>query len=221
MSSHLSPALANARRVVVRYGATIALDRVDLQVCAGEVHALVGENGAGKSTLLRAIAASIQPTSGSIELAATARLAWVPQATVLPADLTAAEWIFLGRELRGPLGALRRKAMHEAARAVLHEIGARIAPDARLGSLPLPQRKQVQLARALRSTPNLLLLDEPTAVLGAAETSALFSTVRELRQRGAGILYVSHRLDEVLAIADRVTVLRDGQVVSAHPVRGL
>jgi ABC-type sugar transport system ATPase subunit len=213
--------LLSARGIVVRYGATTALDGVDIDLHAGEVHAVVGENGAGKSTLLRAIAGVVRPMAGTVRVRQAAQLAWVPQETLLPPDLTAVEWIFLGQELRGRFRWLREGAMQEVATRVLREIGCGAPPHARVGALAVAQRKQVQLARALRSEPDLLLLDEPTAVLGGAETRALFSILHRLRERGAGILYVSHRLDEVLAIADRITVLRDGRHVStdvAHAV---
>jgi rhamnose transport system ATP-binding protein len=210
--------LLDVRAAVVRYGATTALDAADLDVQRGEVHAVVGENGAGKSTLLRVIAGAARLATGRVIIAPGTRVAWVPQETELPPDLTATEWIFLARELRGPLGWLRRREMHDAATMALRAIGSGAAPTDRLGSLSLPQRKQVQLARALHGDPNLLLLDEPTAVLGEADTRRLFSALRALRERGAGILYVSHRLEEVLAIADRVTVLRDGRRVSTDAV---
>ena len=213
-----SRVLLAARDVVVRYGPTLAVDAVDLDIVAGEVHAVVGENGAGKSTLLRAVAHIVTPDSGSIRVHDEARLAWVPQETVLPPDLTAAEWIFLGCELRGPLGWLHRRRMENIAAAELRKIGCPVSPTTRLGALAAPQRKQVQLARGLRGRPDLLLLDEPTAVLGEAETQRLFAVVRDLKRDGTGVLYVSHRLDEVLAIADRVTVLRDGRRISTDPV---
>jgi rhamnose transport system ATP-binding protein len=211
-------ALLDVSGVVVRYGATTALRGVDLDIHAGEVHAVVGENGAGKSTLLRVIAGATRPAAGLCQARDGARLAWVPQETLLPADLSAAAWVFLGRELRGPLRTLKAGEMQRAAAAVLRDVGCSASPTARLGTLAVTQRKQVQLARALHAAPDLLLLDEPTAVLGDAETAQLFAQVRALKQRGAGILYVSHRLEEVLAIADRVTVLRDGQRVSTDAV---
>jgi len=211
----MQPVLA-VRNLTVRYGATTALAGIDLDLRAGEVHAVVGENGAGKSTLLRVLAGVQPPSAGHTIRNAT--VAWVPQETVLPPDLTAAEWIFLSHELCGPLGWLRRTAMRDAATAALHGLHASVAADARLGTLTAPQGKQVQLARALRREPDGLLLDEPTAVLGAAETRQLFDAVRRLKARGSGVLYVSHRLEEVLAIADRVTVLRDGCWVSTDPV---
>ena len=202
----------------MRYGATTALNGVDLHIRAGEVHAVVGENGAGKSTLLRAVAGVVRPTAGRVTLGAATRLAWVPQETVLPSDFTPAAWIFLGHELRGRFGVLQERAMQDAAATALRAIGCAASPGAQLGALAVTQRKQVQLARALSHAPDLLLLDEPTAVLGEAETAQLFAQVRTLRERGAGVLYVSHRLQEVLAIADRVTVLRDGQRVSTDAV---
>jgi ABC-type sugar transport system ATPase subunit len=213
----LAPALLAAQDLTVRYGATTALASVSLDLRAGEVHAVVGENGAGKSTLLRVIAGVVRAHAGHLRRSA-AGVAWVPQETVLPPDLTAAEWIFLGDELCGRFGWLRRAAMRDAATEALHDLGASVAASARLGTLSAPHRKQVQLARALRGRPEVLLLDEPTAVLGDAETQRLFRQVRDLKAHGTGVLYVSHRLDEVLAIADRVTVLRDGRWVSTDSV---
>ena len=161
-------------------------------------------------------AASVQ--AGRVARAPAARLAWVPQEAVLPADLDAAAWIFLGDELRGPLGLLRTGAMRREAGEALRAIGCHAEPTARLGDLTASQRKQVQLARALRGAVDLLLLDEPTAVLGASESTRLFATVRALARGGAAIVYVSHRLDEVLGLADRITVLRDGRRVTTQSV---
>ena len=210
--------LLAATSLSVRYGATTALDGVDFDVRPGEVHALVGENGAGKSTLLRVLAGAEPPHVGSLTRRPGARVAWVPQDAVLPGDLDAAAWIFLGEELRGLLGLLRAGEMRDAAAAALAAVGCHASPDARLGDLTASQRKQVQLARALRAPRDVLLLDEPTAVLGAAEAERLFAAVRGLARGGAAVVYVSHRLDEVLALADRVTVLRDGRHVATHAV---
>jgi len=206
--------LLRVEEATVRYGPTVALDRVDIDLRAGEVHAMIGENGAGKSTLLRLMTRVLAPDAGGVRLAAGARLAWAPQEAVLPADLTATEWIFLARERRGPLRLLRREEMRREAEAALREIGCRAAAHAALGSLSAAERKQVQLARALHGAPTVILLDEPTAALGKEESDRLFELLRARRDAGAGVLYVTHRLDEVRALADRVTVLRDGRRIS-------
>ncbi|HYD48731.1 MAG TPA: ATP-binding cassette domain-containing protein, partial [Terriglobales bacterium] len=217
--------IACVQQLSVRFGHTDALADVSLSFAAGEIHTLVGENGAGKSTLLRVLAGMVIPTGGSVELPRSTRpdaaVEWVPQETALPADLTAAEWIFLGRELRNPLGLLRVAEMERAAGDALAEIDAAIASRRRLRDMSAAQRKQVQLARALRLRPRLLLVDEPTAVLATAEAGHVFAALRRLRDRGAAIVYVSHHLAEVLALADRVTVLRDGQVISTDPVHAV
>ena len=202
---------------VVRYGETIALDRVSLAVAGGTIHALVGENGAGKSTLLRAVAGATPLDAGTITLAARLRAEWVPQELVLAPDLTVTESVFLGRELRSRARLLQRRAMQTQARAALAALGCEAAPTARIAELSPPVRKQLQLARAFHAAADVLLLDEPTAVLGDDETARLFAAIRAARGRGAAIVYVSHRIAEVLAIADVVTVLRDGQHVSTDP----
>lgn len=206
--------MLQTRGLSVRFGPTSALEDVSLELRRGEVHAVVGENGAGKSTLLRCLAGALSPTSGHIESAKGIRVAWVPQEPELPPNLTAREWIFLAEEWVSPWGFLRRRYMDDAARGALSDVGAGFPPESRLGTLTAPQRKQVQLARALRQEADVLLLDEPTAVLGASESDALFALVRGLRQRGGAVLYVSHRLDEVRVLADRVSVLRDGHHVA-------
>jgi ABC-type sugar transport system ATPase subunit len=206
--------LLSVDHVTVRYGATTALDAVDLELAAGEIHAVVGENGAGKSTLLRVLAGARQPDAGTVTRAAGVRVAWVAQEPELPPDATATDWIFLAEELRGALGWLQTAPMHDAAVAALAAVGASIDPALRLGDLSASQRKQVQVARAVRQQAELWLLDEPTAVLGAAEAERLFAVARAVAQRGGAVVWVSHRLDEVLALADRVTVLRDGRRVA-------
>lgn len=217
MTARAEP-LVRTANLIVEYGATIALHDIDIDLAAAEIHAVVGENGAGKSTLLRVISGATPITGGSIRRDPSTRISWVPQDTSLPLDLTASEWIFLGAERRGPLGWLHKREMLDAAGTFLRRVGCDAAPDARLADLSLAQRKQVQIARAVREQPHLLLIDEPTAVLGEAETHALFYTLRQLRDAGAGVVYVSHHLQEVVALADRVTVLRDGKHVSTDPM---
>lgn len=213
----MSDPLVRVRDVTVRYGATTALADVTLDFQAGEIHALVGENGAGKSTLLHVLAGARRADAGRIQLARGVRVTWVPQEPDLPPDLTVVEAIFLGAELCGPAGWLRHRAMDDAARELLASMGAQIDVRTRVGSLTAPQRKQVQIAHALRHDPDLLLLDEPTAVLGAHDSERLFTILAQRRALGCAIVYVSHRLEEVMRVADRVTVLRDGQHISTDP----
>ena len=212
----MDPTLLSAAGLSMRYGATAALDGVDLELRRGEIHAIVGENGAGKSTLLRVLAGAEAPHDGRLASAPGMRIAWVPQEAVLPGDLEAAAWIFLACELRGRFGGLRTRAMATAAADALRAVGCHAAPTARLGDRTASQRTQVQLARALHTPPDLLLLDEPTAVLGAVDAARLLDLARQLAHGGTCIVYVSHRLEEVLGVADRITVLRDGRRIATH-----
>lgn len=213
----MNTVVARVDSLVVRHGATTALAGVTLDFVAGEVHAIVGENGAGKSTLLQVLSGARQPDEGQVDLTAGARVAWVPQEPELPPDLTVAEAIFLGAELCNAGGWLRRQAMADRTAGLLAQIGASLSPQQMVGSLAAPQRKHVQIAHALRLEPEVLLLDEPTAVLGAQESERLFGILEQRRAAGQATVYVSHRLQEVVRIADRVTVLRDGTHVSTDP----
>ncbi|MBI1816434.1 MAG: sugar ABC transporter ATP-binding protein [Deltaproteobacteria bacterium] len=206
---------------LVRYGETVAVDGVSLAIGAGTIHALIGENGAGKSTLLRAIAGVTPLDRGTIASPRPLRIEWVPQELALALDLTVSETIFLGRELRNATRLLRRTAMQRKARAALAQIGCTASATTRVGELSAPVRKQVQLARAFAVPADVLLLDEPTAVLGRAESDLLFAAIRRARDAGTAIVYVSHQIDEVLAISNTVTVLRDGQHVSTDPVAAI
>lgn len=204
--------VASLEGVGVRFGATVALDNVSLRFRRGVVHALLGENGAGKSTALRVAAGQLRPHRGALRLPAGARVAWVPQELELPEDLSIAAWIFLGRERRSR-GLLARQAMEQDAARWLARFRLDLAPQRRIATLSPACRKIVQILRALHEAPDLLLLDEPTAVLGEEHTALLFDAIRSLRQQGVAIAYVTHRLAEVVAIADQVSVLRDGRVV--------
>ena len=207
-----------------------ALDGVDFDLERGEIHALVGENGAGKSTLIRALGGAIVPERGEILLAggpvpagdplAARRLgiSIVYQELSLVPELTGAENIFLGRE-QGPL--LRRVPMARAAQALLDELDAHVPAGTLVRDLSVAQRQTVEIARALLGESRVLILDEPSATLSAPEVRRLFAVLRGLRERGLGIVYVSHRLEEIFAIADRVTVLRDGRRVATASVAGL
>ena len=214
-----------AEAVSKAYGGTVALDAVDFDVERGRVAVLIGENGAGKSTLMRILAGVEAPTRGRLLLdghpvlfgspraAATAGIAIIHQELSLFPDLTVAENVFAGREpLR--LGCVDRARAEREARAVLARLEQPIDPQARCGALPLGQQQIVEIARALVREARVLVMDEPTSALSSAEVAALFRLIRELRARGTGIVYVSHRLEELMEIGDRLTVLRDGRRVA-------
>jgi len=214
-----------------RFGGTRALDAVSLTVESGECHALVGENGAGKSTLGRILAGIHAPDEGTLALdgrplrlrspadARAAGVAMVHQELAFCPDLSVAENLVLGAwPRRGPLQLfVDRRAMHELARRRLAEIGATLDVAAPLSSLSTAQEQLVQVAAAVGTGASTLIFDEPTSSLTPAETERLLALVGRLRARGVTILYVTHRLAEVEALADRVSVLRDGRLVATLP----
>jgi ABC-type sugar transport system ATPase subunit len=214
------------RGLTKRFQGVLALNAVDFGGEAGEVHALVGANGAGKSTFMNVLAGAIPPSSGEIFLDGqrltirSPHEAWrigistVYQETSLIPELTVAENLFLGREPASRIGRIDRIAITAAARRVLEYNGIYLNPAAPAGGLSIAQRQLAEIARALASSPRVLILDEPTAMLAGAEVEHLFDIVRRLKSRGVLVLYVSHRLEEVFSIADRITVLRDGQTVA-------
>lgn len=217
------------RGIAKRFGAIQALGGVDFELCAGEVHALVGENGAGKSTLIRVIGGVHEPDAGTLQVrgrliagltprrARELGIAVLHQQSALFAELSVAENLFLGRD--GALICWKRR--RERARAVLASIGAGFGADELCGDLGPAQQKEVEIARALLAEAPILVLDEPTAVLPAREAERLLATIVRLRERGIGVLYISHRLEEVARIADRITVLRDGRTVWSGPAHSV
>ena len=190
----------------------------------GAVNVLVGENGAGKSTLMKVIAGVVQPTSGRILIdgkevafasrddAIAAGIGMVFQELNLFPNLTVAENIFIGRETMRGIRGIDRRAQEEAARVTLRRLEAAIRPDAFVGDLPIGQQQLVENAKALAQNARVLIMDEPTSALSAAETATLFGVIRGLTASGVGIVYISHRLEELIRIGDAVTVMRDGRV---------
>jgi rhamnose transport system ATP-binding protein len=221
--------------VVKSYGRTRALRGVDIAFRAGEIHAIVGENGAGKSTLLGIIAGFVTPDPPSIiriggtpidlashspRAAQERGIAIVPQELAAVEPMTVAENIFLGSELRrGPF--IRRAEMDRRAAALLARLGAAIEPDIPVERLSVAQRQLVEIAKALSRDSRFLALDEPSAVLAGEELDSLFRVIHALADDGVAIAYVSHRLDEIFAHADRYTVLKDGQAVAGGLVRDI
>ena len=221
-------ALLELKSVSKSFGGVRALDAVSFDLRAGEVHALLGENGAGKSTLIRVVAGAHRPDSGEVAAfgspvahfdpthARSLGIAVIYQQPALFPDLSVAENIALGREAGGPWTRIDAERRRREARELLSRLGSSVDPDAPVSGLRMAEQQLVEIARALGSQARVLVMDEPTASLSEREATHLMSVVRELRAAGAGIVYVSHRLEEVLEIADRYTVLRDGRRVATH-----
>ena len=209
-----------------------ALAGVDFALRSGSVHAIVGENGAGKSTLMKILNGVYAPSSGSIEISGqvvTLRkpvdaqrhgIQMVYQELNLAPDLTVAENIFLGR-MPHKFGFVQKKQLHAAAAARLAELGANIAPDKLTGDLSISQQQLVEIAKAYAASPRMIVLDEPTSSLSEHEAAALFAVIAKMKAAGIAIVYISHRLPEIIAIADDVTVLRDGRMIVSQPIAGL
>jgi ABC-type sugar transport system ATPase subunit len=219
------------RGIRKRYGATLALDGVDLVIQAGSVHALVGENGAGKSTLGKILAGVVQPDGGTLLVhgqevsfrsprnALQSGISTIAQELSLVPARDVLDNVYLGIEDgRGPL--VDRRAMRKRYEALVADTGLDVPPDAIVGSLPIAQQQQVEILRALAREARLVIMDEPTARLSGGEAERLHEVVRDLAARGTTIVYVSHFLEEVLALAETVTVLRDGRLVRTVAAEG-
>jgi ribose transport system ATP-binding protein len=214
------------------YGAITVLSDVTLDIQAGTVHAVIGENGAGKSTLMKLLSGYAAPSAGRMVMegqalafadavaAENAGIVLIHQEILLAADLTVAQNLFLGREItRG--WTVDDREMNRRTAQLLARVGSTAGPRDRVGGLPLAQRQLVQIARALLYERKVVIFDEPTAVLANDEVAALLDIVRSLRDQGVAVLYISHRLDEVQALADRITVLRDGRMIGTWPAASL
>jgi erythritol transport system ATP-binding protein len=224
--------ILEARGVSRQYPGTLALDAVSFGLRPGAVTALIGENGAGKSTLVKILAGIDRPTSGSLLLdghpvvlgsvrdAAARGIGIIHQELNLCLNLSVAENIFLARELTRR-GALDKRAQEAQARALLARLEHPIDPRTLVGDLPLGQQQIVEIAKALSRNIRVLMMDEPTSALSASEIAVLFRIIGDLRSRGVAIAYISHRLEELLEIADHVSVLRDGRMVAESPARGI
>ncbi|PRY55034.1 sugar ABC transporter ATP-binding protein [Glycomyces artemisiae] len=214
------------RGVAKSFGAVRALRGADLDLYPGEAHALVGENGAGKSTLIKILAGLYRPDAGAVELdgepvafadtaaAMDAGIAVIYQEPALFGDLSVAENLFIGRQPKGRFGLIDRAAMNRDAAALFARLGVPMDPDRPAKGLSIADQQLVEIAKAISRSARVMVMDEPTAALSGVEVERLFGVVRALREDGAAVLFISHRFDEVEALCQRVTVMRDGAHVS-------
>lgn len=220
--------LLSMRGIEKSFPGVRALDGVDLTLHPGEILALLGENGAGKSTLIKMLGGAHAPDAGTIEIegrrvdisspaaASAAGIGVIYQEFNLVPGLTAWENIFLGREER--LGFVAKGTERQRAAELFEQIGVDVPVDARCGDLSVAQQQIVEIAKALSQQVRLIVMDEPSAALTPREVERLFVIIRDLQAKGIGIIYISHRLDEIFEIADRITVLRDGRYVGQEPI---
>ena len=226
--STLEPPILETQNLSKDFGPVRVLHDVSFSLQAGEVHALIGENGAGKSTLMKILSGYLPPSEGELRLfgkpvhfrnsseAESLGVVLIHQEFNLADDLTVEENIFLGREKRRGLF-LDRRAMVAEARNVLEELRTPVDPRARVRGLSVSQKQMVEIAKAVSRDVRLLIMDEPTDVLTGRETEVLFDLIRRLQENGVTVVYISHKLGEVSAVADRVTVLRDGHLITTKP----
>ncbi len=222
--------LLRMEQIDKRFPGVHALDDVDFDLCKGEVHVLLGENGAGKSTLVKILSGSVTRDGGRVfvrgeevrnlspERAQALGIAMVYQEFSLVPSLSVAENVFLGDVPRNRLGLVNWSETIRRAEESLERLGVNIDPRAQVRRLDVAERQLTEIARVLTKRPEILLLDEPTSALSDTERERLFEIIRRLRERGIGIVHITHQLSEVPVIGDRVTVLRDGQAVGTLPV---
>ncbi|MBN1313734.1 MAG: sugar ABC transporter ATP-binding protein [Anaerolineae bacterium] len=219
-----APIILSTQNITKVFPGTVALDNVSFNVRQGKVNVLIGENGAGKSTLMKILVGVEQPTSGKILLdgreihlnspldAARLGIGIIYQELNLCANLSVVDNIFLARELRRR-GLIDRKVQRQRTRELVSRLEQRIDPDALVGDLRIGQQQIIEIAKALAQDVRILIMDEPTSALSAAEVEILFRVIRELKSYGVTIIYISHKLEELLQIGDYITVLRDGRKV--------
>ncbi len=217
--------LIEVRQITKRFAGTVALQDVSLEIAAGELHAIVGENGAGKSTLMKILSGVITEYDGELRLrgepvrftstrdAEVAGISIIHQELNLVEQLSVAANIFLGRERRGAFGLLDESSARQEAAELFRQLGCRLDPDQRVGELRVGDQQLVEIAKALSKRAGILIMDEPTSALTETETERLFEIIGRLRADGVTILYISHKMDEIFRLADRITVLRDGRHV--------
>jgi inositol transport system ATP-binding protein len=226
--------LVEARAISKSFSGTRVLNRVSFSAVAGEVHAVMGENGAGKSTLMKILAGMHTPDGGeiliqgrkvevgSVPAALKAGIAMISQEPLPFLDLSVAENIFMGQERASRLvGWVDKRAMRREAAEMLVRLGVELAPTRKMRELRVAEMQAVEIAKALAHGAEVIIMDEPTSALSEREVQALFRIIDDLRRQGRAVIYISHKLEEVFRLADRVTVLRDGSYVATHPTTEL
>lgn len=229
-ASKPGPSLLEARGVSKAFGGVQALESVDFDLRPGEVHALMGENGAGKSTLMKVLAGLLPADRGELRLrgepvrfstpheAMEHGIAMIHQELMPVPEMSVAENLMLGREPRGRFpGTIDRRAMETEARRLLEVLDMELPASRPMKELSVAGMQTVEIARALGGEASIVIMDEPTAAISDREVNALFEAIARLRARGVGVIYITHKMDEVSRIADRITVLRDGRHIATHP----
>ena len=218
------------RHISKYYPGVTALDDVSLSVRRGEIHALIGENGAGKSTLIKTCSGAIEPSGGEIVVNGKSFKSMTPKLSEengigviyqefnLVGDLTVAENIFLGRAIRKGI-VVDFAEMEKQAQAILDSLHIKISPSAMVKNLSVGYQQMVEIAKAISQNAQILIMDEPSAPLTNAEVESMFAVVDLLKAKGVTIIYISHRLEEIFRLSDRITVLRDGQYVTTLNTR--
>ncbi|KRA24608.1 D-ribose transporter ATP-binding protein [Microbacterium sp. Root61] len=225
-----APVVLELSKVVKSFGAVIALRSGSLRLQTGSIHALIGENGAGKSTLVKIVAGLYRRDGGEFQLegvdvdftstaqSKAAGVAVIYQEPTLFPDLSVTENIFMGRQIVGRFGRIDRKAMRREVERLFTRLGVTIDPDRPAEGLSIADQQVIEIAKAVSLDAKVLVMDEPTAALSGIEVDRLFTIARSLRDEGRGLIFISHRFDEVFALCDTVTVMRDGSYISTTPI---
>ena len=233
MRESQNPYILEMRNISKSFGGVNALRDVSFKCRPGTVHALVGENGAGKSTLIKILAGALLPDSGEIifkgqkhqsfstRKALNSGISVIYQELALVSQMTVAENIFLGREPRKYFGIVDKKRLKIEAKKLLKQLGFEVDMDMEVGEMTVAYQQMVEIAKALSKNADLIIMDEPSAILAGHELDQLFLIIESLKKRGVTIIYISHRLEEVFRIANEVTILKDGQLVGTKPIKDL
>lgn len=213
------------RNISKSFGTNKVLEKIDLELQSGQIHALMGENGAGKSTLMNILTGLFPASTGTIYIDGEERtfsnpqeaeefgISFIHQEMNTWPEMTVLENLFLGREIKTTFGLLNQKLMRQKALEAFKRLGVTIPLDIPIGNLSVGQQQMIEIAKSLLSQLSILVMDEPTAALTDRETENLFRVIRSLKQEGVGIVYISHRMEEIFKITDFVTVMRDGVIV--------